>query len=238
MRTLGIILFATILVVQASTSSAGTLEEGYRAVEQGNYELALKIWQPLAESGDPQAQYYIGWLYVNGFGVPQDYRKAEEYWILAAAGGSAEAKTDLEKLYIDQPALVSSAGQEIPSSDSILAQAEDAFQRGDYSTALQLLKPLADQGDTYAQLNLGMMYYNGNGTPKNYAEAERYWLLSAAQGNEIARDQLKLIYATPSSPPQPAVSTPPENNTDDDVDTNCPPNSANPSKVRCHRPTA
>ena len=33
-----------------------------------------------------------------------------------------------------------------------------AYQRGDYTTALQLLRPLAEQGDADAQYNLGVLY--------------------------------------------------------------------------------
>jgi hypothetical protein len=38
-----------------------------------------------------------------------------------------------------------------------------AFARGDYTTALRLLRPLADQGDAQAQYNLGVLYDNGQG---------------------------------------------------------------------------
>ena len=38
-----------------------------------------------------------------------------------------------------------------------------AYNRGDYATALRLWRPLAEQGDTKAQFNLGLMYKNGEG---------------------------------------------------------------------------
>ena len=36
--------------------------------------------------------------------------------------------------------------------------ADAAFDKGDYATAMRLLRPLADQGDARAQYNLGLMY--------------------------------------------------------------------------------
>ena len=39
-----------------------------------------------------------------------------------------------------------------------LEDGDTAYQRGDYATALQLWRPLAEQGNADAQLNLGVMY--------------------------------------------------------------------------------
>jgi uncharacterized protein len=38
-----------------------------------------------------------------------------------------------------------------------------AYQRGDYPTALRLLRPLAELGNVEAQSALGVMYINGQG---------------------------------------------------------------------------
>ncbi len=46
-----------------------------------------------------------------------------------------------------------------------------ADKRGDYATALREWRPLAEQGDSDAQFNLGLMYYNGQGVAQNYAKA-------------------------------------------------------------------
>jgi len=57
-----------------------------------------------------------------------------------------------------------------------------AYEAGDYLTALRELRPLAEQGDAVAQNYLGVMYYNGQGVPQNYAEAVRLYRLAAEQG--------------------------------------------------------
>ena len=46
-----------------------------------------------------------------------------------------------------------------------------AVQTGDFVTALREWEPLAEQGDAYAQYNLGLMYFNGLGVPLNYKTA-------------------------------------------------------------------
>ena len=57
-----------------------------------------------------------------------------------------------------------------------------AAQAGDFQTALKEWKPLADQGDAYAQNNLGLMYADGEGVPEDDAEAARWLRLAADQG--------------------------------------------------------
>jgi len=57
-----------------------------------------------------------------------------------------------------------------------------AAQRGEYQTALQEWRPLAEQGDTVVQNNLGMIYDNGYGVPQDYVTAYMWLNLAAARG--------------------------------------------------------
>jgi len=43
----------------------------------------------------------------------------------------------------------------------------DAYERGDYDTALKEWRPLAEQGDASGQFNLGFMYDQGLGVPQD-----------------------------------------------------------------------
>ena len=70
----------------------------------------------------------------------------------------------------------------------------EAYQAGDYATALKELKPYAEQGNAPSQLILGFMYTNGNGVLKDYAEALKWYQLSADQGNDDAQYNLGLMY--------------------------------------------
>jgi uncharacterized protein len=69
-----------------------------------------------------------------------------------------------------------------------------AYKRGDYETALRLLRPLAEQGDAAGQFLLGRMYFNGHGVQKDYFEAARWHRRSADQGDVRAISALGSMY--------------------------------------------
>ena len=56
-----------------------------------------------------------------------------------------------------------------------------AFERGDYATALRLWRPLAAQGNAFAQSNLGFMYDTGQGVPQDYVQAHMWADLAASR---------------------------------------------------------
>ena len=63
-----------------------------------------------------------------------------------------------------------------------IADANAALNNGDFATAFNLLKQLAEQGIASAQLNLGNMYQRGEGVRKDDEEAVRWYRLEADQG--------------------------------------------------------
>jgi TPR repeat protein len=69
-----------------------------------------------------------------------------------------------------------------------------AYKRRDYSAALQLCRPLAEQGDARAQLSLGGMYYNGQGVQQDYPEAAKWTRKAAEQGYTAAQAHLGVLY--------------------------------------------
>ncbi len=77
-----------------------------------------------------------------------------------------------------------------------------AFERGDYATALRLLRPLAEQGFAHAQAGLGIIYYNGKGVPQNHAEAAKWYRKAAEQGHADAQINLGLMYDLGEGVPQ------------------------------------
>ena len=77
-----------------------------------------------------------------------------------------------------------------------------AYERGDYSTALQLWQPLADQGNAVAQSNLGNMYSNGQGVPQDYAEAVKWYRRAAEQGNARGQYGAGVMYYFGQGVPQ------------------------------------
>ena len=59
----------------------------------------------------------------------------------------------------------------------------------------------ADQGLARAQFNLGLMYSDGEGVPKDPIRAYSWWNLAAAQGHEGAKKNKKSI-GDRMTPPQ------------------------------------
>ena len=71
-------------------------------------------------------------------------------------------------------------------------EAEAAYKRGDYATALRGFRPLAEQGDADAQFFLGVMYDNGEGVPKDDAGTAKWYRRAAEQGLAGSRFALAL----------------------------------------------
>lgn len=74
-------------------------DDGVTAYERGDYQNALKELLPIAQSGDLDAQYYLGALYRDGKGVTQDYKVANKWFRKAAEQGQDEALFALSEVY-------------------------------------------------------------------------------------------------------------------------------------------
>ena len=101
MKRFTAILCLTLAVLLASTgmSVSQDFEKGGDAFERGDYATALREWTPLAEQGDADAQYNLGLMYEQGWGVSQDYRTAVKWYTLAAGQGDAVAQYNLGFMY-------------------------------------------------------------------------------------------------------------------------------------------
>ena len=88
-----------ILIMLAAPISAQDFQKGLEAAQNGDFDTALKEWKPLAESGNSVAQFNLGLIYDNGWGVPQDYKEAVKWYRLAAKQGNAWAQNNLGVVY-------------------------------------------------------------------------------------------------------------------------------------------
>jgi len=78
----------------------------------------------------------------------------------------------------------------------------DAYERGDYETALKKFLPLAEQGHAGAQNHLGELYAEGKGVPQDYTEAMKWYRLAADQGDAWAQSNLGWMYRKGQGVPQ------------------------------------
>jgi len=90
----------------------------------------------------------------------------------------------------------------VPAIAGPYEDATKAYGRGDYKTAIRLIKPLAEQGNAKSQYNLGRMYASGQGVPQDHAKAVKWYRKAADQGDASARFNLGLMYALGQGVPQ------------------------------------
>lgn len=133
----------------------------------GKYQEALVKCQNEFGKGNPFAAEVLSTMYKNGHGVNPSNAEADK-WERAA-----------EKRWIE-----------------LLSDANSALQSDDYQKAEQLLRPLAEHGDAFAQGMLGWMSLNGKGVPQNYEEALKWYRMASEQGNVFAQTELGTLYLT------------------------------------------
>ncbi len=164
MRTATVLLAVVVVLVAASACT--DYEAGEEAYQRGDYATALTEFRPLAQQGDPRAQYHLGVIYSNAQGVAQDYAEALYWYRLAAEQGYADAQYNLGGMYLDAR---------------------------DYAEAGRWYRQAAEQGDVRAQFRLSVMYREGQGVPQDYVQAHLWFSLAAAQGHEDARTLRDLL---------------------------------------------
>jgi uncharacterized protein len=153
---------ALALALLATPAAADGVLDGKAAAELGDFERAVAIWRPLAEAGDPRAETYLGIMYDNGYGVPQDRAQAFGWFELAAGRGFASAQYHLGFMYHH--------GRGVQRSQS---------------EALRWYRLAAAQGDPAAQYNLGRMYAHGLVVRRDLVEAHMWFDLAARQRTSI-----------------------------------------------------
>ena len=120
---------------------------------------------------------------------------------------------------------------------SQLEKATAAYSRKDYPLAAELLEPLANEGDGYAQYALGYMYYNGLGVPRNQQRAHQLLNASASNGNKNAIEALRLIATVSGDSSSETTEAPDTNIAANTAMTSAPPSSEESvvSKVKVNK---
>ena len=83
----------------SNTVTAEGLDDAVEAMRAGDFAEAYCIIRPLAEYGDADAQYNIGWMYLNGYGLRVNDTLALEWWQRAAKQGHIDASFSIGMLY-------------------------------------------------------------------------------------------------------------------------------------------
>jgi uncharacterized protein len=97
--------------------------------------------------------------------------------------------------------------------ESDLSAADEARRKGDYTTAMTIWQPLADQGDPVAAYQIGVLHDQGLGVERDTARAIAWYRKAADQGHAPALTALQTLYTPIEDPfngqlldPRPASS--------------------------------
>ena len=213
------IFFFLISVFNAVTVSADNLDAGKKAYLDYDFDSAVKIFEPLAQSGDEEAQRYLELIYKSGYQKPtykdgkaaylrNDYKRAFEILLPLAKNGDSWSQYIVSLMY------ESGNGVEKDQEEAIkwlILAAESGVPKiqydlgiryfygygieKNYSEAAKWWRSSANAGIADSQYNLGLMKYRGIGIPKDKEEAKLLVEKAATQGHDKAQHRLAMIYA-------------------------------------------
>jgi len=88
-----------LIALMAMPLKASDVSDAIHAMRAGNFAEAYCVLKPYAESGDAEAQYNIGWMYLNGYGLMMNDSKALDWWQRASDQGYTDASFSIAMLY-------------------------------------------------------------------------------------------------------------------------------------------
>ncbi len=142
-----------------------------------------------AEQEHSEAQFILGTMYEKGDGVVRNDDEAYKWISRAARQGHARARVMLESDKWVNHTNARKVGHESTGStqEGALHHEPSPEQIDDYIRR-------AGEGDMDAQYNLGIIYYHGEGVPRNF-EGALIWFHRAAEQNDAdAQYNLGLMY--------------------------------------------
>ena len=88
-----------LVLLGAQDVGAQTFDEASAAYNRGDYAVAFESFRTLAEQGVADAQAFLGFMYAQGRGVPQDDAEAVRWHHQAAEQGHVVAQAKLGAMY-------------------------------------------------------------------------------------------------------------------------------------------
>lgn len=140
-----------------------------------------------AQQEHVEAQFALGVMYEKGEGVERNDDKAYKWLSLAARQGHARARVILESE--KWVGYLESIQGGTPKQDGPEAKIQEVSPE-----QIQEYVRKAEQGDVDAQYNLGIIYYHGEGVPRNYEEALSWFYKAAEQDDADAQYNLGFMY--------------------------------------------
>ena len=148
-------------------------QQGRDAIDSGDYAKAVELLNKAAEQGHEIAQsnlgFLLGYMYLNGMGVPKNPDEAVKWYTKAADGGNSFAQNSLGNIYID--------GKDVPKNPE---------------QAIKYYTMAAEQGNVYSQTALAVMYHQGDGVDQDYVQAFKFYS-DVANADQEDPDEIQFI---------------------------------------------
>jgi cell division septation protein DedD len=154
---------ALVAMLGVALPALADVKTGVDAWQQGDYAKAIGEWRPLAQSGDPDAQFNLAQAYKLGRGVQPDLNIAIDWYRKAAAQGHLRAEDNLGLLM---------------------------FQQGDRTGAMPYLQRASMRGEPRAQYIVGTALFNGDTIGKDWVRA--YALMTRASASGLTQASTSL----------------------------------------------
>ncbi len=185
MRKLKLFLFLTTMILSSTYSYAVSLDSispsellrYAKRVRYGintdiNLERAAKIYSYLAKKGNTDAQRELGCMFLNGEGVPQNYKAARFLLKKACLANDDKAMCAMARIY--------QYGVGIKTNKAL---------------AFKLYLRAAHMGNSKGCYGAGNMLYKGQGVKQDYQKAEEILLKGSEKGNAKCDFLLANYYA-------------------------------------------
>lgn len=201
-----VLLFLAVALALAFNS----YDLGRMAKAQSHYALARHLFGISAWMGDGRAQNNLAGLFAEGLGGPADYQAAAKWFQEASNAGVVQAKFNLSNFYESGTGVPRDTGKAIAlleeaaamgdvlaafNAGKLLSEGRSDFQM-DVPRAIRWYRQSADAGYASAQYNLGCIYAQGVGVPRDWSAAAAWFAKAAAQGHTKAQMDLGTMLAS------------------------------------------
>lgn len=139
------------------------VQSGVDAWKAGDFDMAVRAWMPVANSGNADAQFNMGQAYKLGRGVTTSLADAENWYRRAAEQGHLQAEDNLGLIL---------------------------FTMGKREAAMPYVRRSAARGEARSQFLLGTAHYNGDLAAKDWPRAYALITRASETGLSLAKSRI------------------------------------------------
>ena len=163
------------------------LYSGWNLQKEGRYDEAMIEYEKASEAGHNGAKFHLNYMY---FERQCCYDKIVDWNEISM---NEQELLELKSCYSERD-----SEKEIQNSLGLLYE----YIVHDHPRALSYYELSAKQGYGYAQNNMGHVYLDGIGVPKNYEKAYKWFLLAMSQGVGSAYNEIAVMFYSGTIAPE------------------------------------